>query len=193
MRLLLPLLRTIGLAGCTLAAACRSEGTAPPGLLAPGDVQGTYLVCELRFTPSQRALPAADVLAAVMVADPAAPMLPPSITLSGVEPVFELVYIRRRDGTLQRLRGDVEFGTGSVFLYPNSQAPTLIPFEALLPQGHLDLVFHPASGQLTAGAEVSAYSVRRHDYAAAAGMVEEGLQDRIFGHITAALSRHGCG
>jgi len=193
MRLLLPLLRTIGLAGCTLAAACRSGGVATPDLLSPGDVQGTYLVCELRFTPSQPALPPADVLAAVMVADPAAPMPPPSITLSGVEPGFELVYTRRQDGALQRLRGDVEFGAGSVFLYLHSQAPTLVPFEALLPPEHLDLVFHPASGRLTAGDEVGAYSVRRRDYAAAAGMVEEGLQERIVGHITAALSRDGCG
>jgi hypothetical protein len=183
----------IGIAGCTLAAACRSDGIASPDVLAPGDVQGTYLFCALRFTPSQPALPAADVLAAVMLADPPAPMPPPSITLSGVEPAFELVYTRRLDGAPQRLRGDVEFGAGSVFLYLHSQAPTLIPFEALLPPEHLDLVFHPASGQLTAGDEVSAYSVRRHDYAAAAGIVEEGLQDRIFGHITAALSRHGCG
>ncbi|HEU4882020.1 MAG TPA: hypothetical protein VFT45_07245 [Longimicrobium sp.] len=181
----------MGLAGCTLAAACQ-PGVAAPDVLAPGDVQGTYLVCALRFTPSQHALPAADVLAAVMVAAPAAPMPPPSITLSGTGPEFELVYTRRQDGALQRLRGDVEFGSGSVFLYLHSQAPTLVPFETLLPPYHLDLVYHPASGQLTAGDEVSAYSVRRRDYAAAAGMVEDGLQDRIVGHITAALSRDGC-
>lgn len=193
MRLLLALLRTLGLAGCTLAAACRSDGPASPTVLAPADVQGTYRVCALRFTPSHPALPAADVLAAVMVDDAAAPLPPPSITLSGVEPAFELVYTRRRDGAPQRLRGNVEFGAGSVFLYLHSQAPTTVPFEALLPPAHLDLVFHPASGQLTAGDEVSAYSVRRRDYAAAAGIVEEGLQDRITGHVTAALSRDGCG
>lgn len=192
MRLLLPLPRTLALAACTLAAACGSDGVTPPDLLTPADVEGTYLLCELRFTPSQRALPAADVLAAVMIADPPAPLPPPSITLSGAAPEFELVYTRRRDGAPQRLRGDVEFGTGSVFLYLHSQAPSVVPFETLLPQAHLDLVFHAASGRMTAGGEVSAYYVNRRDYAAAAGIPEEGLQERIVGHITAAAARD-CG
>lgn len=190
MRLLLPLL---GLASGTLAAACRSDGLAPPERLTPGDVQGTYLACELRFTPSHRALPAADVLASVMDADPAPPLPPPSITLSGAAAEFELAYTRRGDGAVQRVRGDVEFGAGSVFLYLSSRVPTRIPFEALLPQGHLDLVFHAASGRLTAGDEVSAYWVRRHDYAAATGMDAGALQDRIYGHIDAVFARDGCG
>lgn len=189
MRLLLPLL---GAAGCTLAAACRFDGAAAPALLTAGDVQGTYLVCELRFTPSQGALPAADVLGAVMTADPPPPLAPPSLTLSGAAPGFELVYTRRGDGVTQRLRGDVEFGSGSVFLYVGSRGPSVVPFEALLPPGHLDLVFHAATGRLTAGEEVSAYSVRRRDYAAAAGLDEDGLRDRIPGHITAVFARNGC-
>lgn len=193
MRLLLPLPRAIALAACALAAACRPDTLSPGDLLTAGDVQGTYRLCELRFTPSHRALPAADVLNAVMIADPPAPLPPPSITLSGVAPEFDLVYTRRRDGAVQRLGGDVEFGTGSVFLYLNSQAPTVVPFEALLPQGHLDLVFHAAAGRMTAGEEVSAYYVRRRDYAAAAGIPEAGLQERIVGHITAAFARDGCG
>lgn len=193
MRLLLPFPRMLCLAGCTLAAACTSDGFAPPDVLTPADVQGTYLLCELRFTPVQRALPAADVLASVIDAHPPAPLPPPSLALSGVSPEFELVYTRRGDGALQRLRGDVEYGPRSVFLYPNSQAPTVVPFEALLPQGHLDLVFHPSSGRLTAGDEVSAYWVRRRDYAAAARISEEGLQDRIYGHVNALFDRDGCG
>lgn len=191
MRLLLPP-RALRAVGCTLLAACASDGTAPPDRLGPADVQGTYLVCHLRFTPSQRALPAADVLASVMDAAPPAPLPPPSLTLSGAAPEFELVYTRRRDRALQRARGDVEFGERSVFLYLNSQAPTTVPLEALLPPGHLDLVFHAASGRLTAGDEVSAYWVRRRDYAAAAGMSEEGLRDRIYGHVDAAFARDGC-
>ena len=185
--------RAVALAACVLAAACRPDAVSPDDLLTAGDVQGTYSLCELRFTPSHRALPAADVLNAVMIADPPAPLPPPSITLSGVAPEFDLVYTRRRDGAAQRLDGDVEFGTGSVFLYLNSRAPTLVPFETLLPPGHLDLVFHAAAGRMTAGGEVSAYYVRRRDYAAAAGIPEEGLQERIVGHISAALARDGCG
>jgi hypothetical protein len=192
MRLLLPLPRALGLAGCALAAACTADGVAPPELLTSADVQGTYFICRLHFTPSQRGLPPADVLASVMHPDPPAPQPPPSITLSGTTPEFELVYTRRRDGAPQRVRGDMEFGAGSVFLYLNSREATVIPFEALLPQGHLDLVFHAGPGHLTAGAEVSAYSVRRLDYAAATGIDAALLQERIYGHIDAALARDGC-
>ncbi|HYR12229.1 MAG TPA: hypothetical protein VEQ60_30865 [Longimicrobium sp.] len=193
MRLLLPLLRGLGAAGCTLAAACGFDGVTAPALLTAGEVQGTYLVCELRFTPSQGALPPADVLGAVMVADPPPPLAPPSLTLGGAAPGFELAYTRRRDGTTQRLHGEVEFGTGSVFLYVGSGGPSVVPFEALLPPWHLDLVFHAATGRLTAGEEVSAYSVHRRDYAAATGVDEDGLRDRISGHVTAVFARNGCG
>lgn len=174
---------------CAVLAACTGEEAALSARLAPADVAGTYLVCELRFTPSHRALPAADVLASVMdaAAEPR-----PALRLLGDGPEFELWYVRRKDGALQRLRGDVEFGTGSVFLYPHSRLPSLIPFETLLPPGHLDLVFHPGDGRLTAGVEVSAYSVSRGDYASAAGVPADGLQGRITGHITAAFARDGC-
>jgi hypothetical protein len=132
----------------------------------------------------------ADVLGAVMDAG----ALPrPTLALSGTAPEFDLAYTRRRDQALQQLRGDVEFGEGSVFLYPTSRLPSLVPFEALLPPAHLDLVFHAAAGRLTAGAEVSAYPVRRGDYAAAVGISQEGLQDRIYGHVTAAFARDSCG
>ena len=62
----------------------------------------------------------------------------------------------------------------------------------LLPPAHLDLVFHPASRRLTAGSEVSAYAVRRQDYARAAGITAEGLQERIYGHITAEFAQDAC-
>lgn len=185
--------RAAVLASLSLAAACDAGISDPLGdTLAPADVQGTYLVCTLRFTPVQRALPEADVLARVMDAAPPPGQPAPSISLSGAGPEFELVYVRRGDGTLQRLRGDVEYGRASVFLYPNSQTASLIALEALLPPAHLDLAFHPATRTLTAGDEVSAYSVRRQDYARAAGISPEGLQERIRGHVTAALSEGSC-
>ncbi|HEX8904684.1 MAG TPA: hypothetical protein VF771_07565, partial [Longimicrobiaceae bacterium] len=90
-------------------------------------------------------------------------------------------------------RGDVEFGGHSVFLFLTSQSPTIVQQEALLPPSHLDLVFDAGARRLTAGAEVSGYYVRRSDYARAAGISEEGLQDRILGHITAMLSEGSCG
>jgi hypothetical protein len=171
-----------------LAGACSPYSTDLPPALHAAQVQGTYRICMLRFTPVQRALPQADVLARVMDAVPV-----PTITLSGTTPEFELAYARRGETAVQRLRGDVEFGTSSVFLYPHSQTASLAALEALLPPAHLDLVFHPAARRLTAGSEVSAYWVRRQDYARAAGITAEGLQERISGHITAELAEAACG
>jgi 5-enolpyruvylshikimate-3-phosphate synthase len=98
------------------------------------------------------------------------------------------------DGLGKRsLQGDVEFGDASVFLYLTSQSPTIIQQEALLPPYHLDLVYNGRTLELTAGDEVSAYYVRRSDYTSAAGISEEGLADRILGHVTATFSADACG
>jgi hypothetical protein len=160
--------------------------------LTPLEVQGVYHICTLRFTPVQTALPAVDLLARVIDPAPAPPAQGASLTLSGAAPQFELVYSHRGDDALRQVRGDVEFGSGSVFLYLTSQSPTIIQQEALLPPFHLDLVFHPGLARLTAGDEVGAYEVRRSDYTRAAGISEEGLQDRILGHVTAMFSANGC-
>ena len=176
---------------CAVALAACSGDTSFATLLRPGDVQGVYRICSLRFTPVQTALPPVDLLATVIDASPAPPAQGASLTLSGVAAEFELVYTHR-NGVLRQVRGDVEYGTGSVFLYLTSQSPTIIQQEALLPQGHLDLVFSAAPRRLSAGTEVSSYTVRRLDYTRAAGISEEGLQDRIQGHVTASFSADGC-
>jgi len=175
------------LAGCSGA-----PGTGTP-TLTPADVQGVYRICALRFTPVQTALPAVDLLARVVDPAPAPPAQGASLTLSGVAPEFELVYAHHGDGVLRQVRGDMEFGTGSVFLYLTSQSPTIVQQEALLPPNHLDLVFHASPRRLTAGDEVSSYYVRRSDYTSAAGISEEGLQDRILGHVSASFSVDACG
>jgi len=174
-------------------AACGTDFSTDGRLLTPADVQGVYRFCTLRFTPVQTALPAVDLLARVIDPAPAAPAQGASLTLSGAAPEFELVYTRRGDGALRQVRGDVEFGTGSVFLYLTSQSPTIVQQEALLPPNHLDLVFDAATRTLTAGDEVSGYYVRTSDYTRAAGISSEGLQDRILGHVTASFAAGACG
>jgi hypothetical protein len=174
------------------AAGCDNPDAIDEFRLDPAQVAGTYRLCALRFTPSQGALPAADLLAGVIDPDPAAGKPGPALTLSGTAPAYQMVYTRRRDATVQQLQGLVEFGGSSVFLHLYSDAPSTIPREALLPPSHLDLVFHPGERRLTAGAEVSAYWVRRADYARAAGISEEGLLDRIWGHVTALFVEGEC-
>lgn len=186
------LVRTLVLPVTVLAAACDGGGGTEPDRLTPAEVAGVYHICRLRFTPNQSALPVADVLASVIDTTPPAGKPTPTLTLSGVAPEFELVYTRRSDAFLQQVRGDVEFGDGSVFLYITSQVPTNIPQEALLPSSHLDLVFNAGTRRLTAGSEVSTYWVRRSDYTRAAGISGEGLQDRIYGHISAEFSAGAC-
>jgi hypothetical protein len=177
--------------GAVLAGCSADYGTGDT-LLTPADVQGVYRICSLRFTPVQTAIPAVDLLARVIDASPTPPAQGASLTLSGAAPQFEMVYTHRGDDLLRQVRGDVEFGSGSVFLYLTSQSPTIIQQEALLPPNHLDLVFHASPRRLTAGDEVSAYFVRRSDYTHAAGISEEGLADRIQGHVTATFSADGC-
>lgn len=176
-----------------LLPACGTDLPTDGRVLTPADVQGVYRLCTLRFTPVQTVLPAVDLLARVIDPAPAPPGEGASLTLSGAAPEFELVYTRLGDGALRQVRGDMEFGSGSVFLYLTSQSPTIIQQEALLPPNHLDLVFHASSHTLTAGDEVSAYYVRTSDYARAAGISSEGLQDRVLGHVTASFSEGTCG
>ncbi len=173
-------------------AACDSYDIPHEDRLTPAEVAGVYNLCTLRFRPTQSALPAADVLQRVIDPAPPSGKLPPTLTLSPTAARFELAYTRRSDAFTQIVRGDVEFGESSVFLYLNSDAPVEAQQEALLPTGHFDLVFAPEPRRLTAGDEVSAYWVRRSDYTRAAGISEEGLQDRIWGHVSATFSAGAC-
>jgi len=186
-------MRKVALACAAVLAGCGSDLGTGARTLTPAEVQGVYRICTLRFTPVQTALPAVDLLARVIDPAPAPPAQGASLTLSGAAPQFELVYTHRGDNALRQVRGDMEFGTGSVFLYLTSQSPTIVQQEALLPPDHLDLVFHASPRRLTAGDEVSGYYVRTSDYTRAAGISGEGLQDRILGHVTAAFQVDGCG
>ncbi|HEX8906831.1 MAG TPA: hypothetical protein VF771_18415, partial [Longimicrobiaceae bacterium] len=134
-------MRTSAAVAALALAACTSTGTGGDDRLTPAEVRGVYRVCRLRFTPVQTAIPAADLLTSVIDTTSGLGHVGASLTLSGTAPEFELVYASRISGTLRQVRGDVEFGGHSVFLFLTSQSPTIIQQEALLPPSHLDLVF----------------------------------------------------
>ncbi|HEU0055459.1 MAG TPA: hypothetical protein VFQ39_19865 [Longimicrobium sp.] len=172
-------------------AACDGGSGFDSDPLTPQQVAAVYQVCSLKFTPTQTALPVADLLQGVVQRTPPAGKPLPTLTLSPSSAQYELVYTRKSDNFLQQLRGTVEYGDNSVFLNVGA-ASAIVPQELLLPPSHLDLVFSTAPKRLSAGVEVSQYSVRREDYARAAGITEEGLAQRIFGHLSAGFAEGDC-
>ncbi|HEX6746231.1 MAG TPA: hypothetical protein VF092_02870 [Longimicrobium sp.] len=172
-----------------LLAACGDGGT-NTSPLTPQETQGVYNVCSLRFQPSQAALPAADLLATVVNTSPPAPKLPPSLTLSGQSNEYQLLYTRKSDNFLQELRGTTGFGGTLVFADVPEEGSSEVRRELLLPS-QLMLRFTDAPRRLAATGEVT-YSVRRADYARAAGISEEGLQERINGSLTGTFAVGAC-
>ena len=182
--------RTLPLAASALAlAACGGDGGTDGQVLTPSQVAGVYNVCELRFTPTQTALPAADIRAAVMNPAPPAPRPAPSVSLGTGE--YDLVYTRRSDNFLQLVRGGVSYSVGRVGLrFYSGDEPTEAAAELLFP-ATMTLQYNAAGQRLTSlpGAE---YTVRRADYARAAGINETGLQQRIGGQLSATFSQGAC-
>jgi hypothetical protein len=175
--------------GLALQAGC--DGSPTHGAtLTPQQVQGVYSVCTLRFVPTQGALPAADLLASVVHTSPPAPKQPPSLTLSGSSESYQLIYTRRSDNFLQQLNGSVDLFAESLRVRFPAAASSEPVREALLPE-ELWLNFADAPRRLTTQPG-AAYSVRRADYARAAGITEEGLQDHISGTLSASFSTSGC-
>ena len=172
-----------------LGACCGDCGTQPRSLT-PQEVQGVYSVCSLRFVPQQTAFPAADLLVRVVNTTPPAPKQPPSLTLSGDAGAYQLIYTRRSDNFLQQVNGGVGFGGSLVIVrFPNADDSEPVR-EALLP-GELWLIFSDAPRRLTSQPGM-VYSVRRADYARAAGITEDGLQDHIAGTLSASFAVGAC-
>lgn len=173
-----------------LLAACDGGGGTGGSRLNPADVAGVYQVCDLAFTPSNAILPAAELLRAVVDTTPPAGRPEPTLALAS-SGAYDLVYTRQSDNFLQQLRGTVSYGQETIALELSSGT---IPAELLLPRV-LTLRFNGTGGQrLTAGAgDNFAYAVSRADYARAAGVSEEGLQNTINGSLRASLSTGGCG
>lgn len=185
------LARVVPLAAVLTAAACDGGGgTTNPPRLTPSDVQGVYSLCSLKFVPVQTALPQANLLASIVALNPPAPKQPPSLTLSSQSASYQLLYTRKSDSFTQDLRGTVALGVDEIILSVPDEESTEVRRELLLP-GQLLLHFVRNPKQLTAVGDVS-YSVRRTDYARAAGISEEGLQDRINGTVTAVLATGAC-
>ena len=185
------LARVFPLAALAVAAACDGDGgTNPRPRLTPADIQGVYKVCSLRFTPIQTALPPANLLQFVVHPSPPAPKQAPSLTLSGQTPTYQLLYTRRSDNFTQDLRGNVALGVDEIILSIPDEASNEVRRELLLP-GQMLLHFSRTPRQLTSVGEVG-YNVRRADYARAAGITEEGLQERINGSLTGVFAADAC-
>jgi hypothetical protein len=171
-----------------LLAACGGDSSFVDRLT-PQEVAGTYDVCRLRFRPENVAFPAADLLHTVMDTTPAAGRPDPTIALSAGLAEYDLVYTRQSDGFLQQLRGSTTLGSATVTPRFYQDEAGAVAAEALLP-ATLRLNFHDTPRRLTD--TTSLYSVRRADYARAAGIAETGLQDRVSGRLEASLQVGGC-
>lgn len=182
------LMRVIPACAALGAAGCGDSGTGVP-TLTPAQVQGVYNVCSLKFAPTQTALPTADVLASVINTTPPPPKQAPSLTLSGQSGAYQIVYTRKSDNFLQQLNGVLGFASQTVSVeLPSADASDIVR-ELLLP-ARLVLTFTDSPRRLTA--VPAQYSVRRADYARAAGITEEGLQSTIAGSLTATFSTGTC-
>jgi hypothetical protein len=171
-----------------LLAACGGSNSFVDRLT-PQEVGGTYNVCMLRFRPQNVALPVADLLVSVMDSTPPAGRPDPTLALSGSLDQYDLVYTRLDDGFLQQLRGTTTLGTSVVNTRFYGDQPGAVAAEALLPAS-VGFNFHETPKRLTD--TTLFYTVRRADYAAAAGIPETDLQDRVSGSLEAALQVGDC-
>lgn len=178
------------LLGAALLSACGGDGGTGGSRLNPADVAGVYQVCDLAFTPANAILPAAELLRAVVDTTPPAGRPEPTLAVA-LNGTYDLVYTRQSDNFLQQLRGGVTYGQDAVVLDLPGGA---IAAELLLPRT-LSLRFNGTGGQrLTAAAgDNFAYAVARADYARAAGVSQEGLQNTINGSLRVSLSTGACG
>jgi len=183
------LARTLALCAAAVLPACGDGGTTEQRLT-PGDVGGVYSVCSLRFTPSQTAFPVADLLATVVNPTPPAPKQPPSLTLSGQAYAYQLIYTRRSDNFLQQLNGGVSLHQSEIAIDLPDEGESEVVRELLLPPV-LAFTFADNPRRLSTAGSLT-YTVRRSEYARAAGISEEGLQDRISGQLNATFTTGSC-
>lgn len=185
-----PRARLLPLAALAVLAACDGSNGFDPDRLTPAQVDGLYEICDLRFVPFNNALPTADLRQAVMNLNPPATRPRPSLSLSNRS--FDLTYTRKSDNFLQQLRSSAELGSDDVVLRIYSgETPSQIGAELLLPPA-LPLRFQESPKRLTSNPTGFLYTVRRADYARAAGINESGLAERIDGRLNATLASPTC-
>jgi hypothetical protein len=170
-----------------LAAAC-DDGGSGPDRLTPDQVAGVYNVCELRFTPTNSILPAADLMQTVVDTTPPAgrPEATISVAASGV---YDLVYTRQSDAFLRQMQGSVTYGTSTVTL--NTPGTNPVADELLLPRP-LTLTLVEGTGRRLVAQTQFSYGVTREDYARARNASPTGLAATIEGNASVVLSSAPC-
>jgi hypothetical protein len=171
-----------------LLAACDGDGGTGSDPLTPQDVQGVYALCTLSFKPSNAALPTANLLGTVIDVTPPAGRPAPTIALAN-NATYDLAYTDEATQFLQQIRGSIGYREDQITLsFPTNNANAA----ALLMPRNLLLNYDAGTHRLTGDASGFPYPVARADYAAAAGISEEGLQNSINGTLSVAFARDGC-
>jgi hypothetical protein len=172
-----------------LLAACNGGGGGTGSdPLTPQEVAGVYEMCSLRFQPSNGALPAANLFASVIDTTPPAGRPEPTVALAA-NGTYDLAYTDQSTQFLEQVRGSIGYREDQITLsFPSSDpnaAALLMPHTLLLTY---DATAHTFSGD----AAGFPYPVTRVDYAAAAGISQEGLQSTINGTLQVSFALGGC-
>jgi hypothetical protein len=170
-----------------LLAACDGGGGSGSDRLRPEEVAGVYNLCTLRFQPSNGALPAADLLVSVVDTTPPAGRPEATIALAA-SGIYDLAYTSAQTSFIEQVRGSISYRENGVSL----SVPTQQQATALLLPRPVILNFNAGQGRLSGDASGFAHAVARGDYARAAGISEEGLQNTINGTTTVMFSAGAC-
>jgi hypothetical protein len=183
-----PMRRTLVLLPAfALLAACDGDGGGTGSdPLRPEEVAGVYSLCTLRFQPSQTALPVADLLATVVDTTPPAGRPEATIALAP-NGTYDLAYTAQQTSFLEQFRGSIHYRQDAVVLSVPLQEQASI---LLLPRS-LTLNYNAGARRLTSDTRVP-HAVARAEYARAAGISEEGLQNSINGTTAAVFSAGAC-
>lgn len=172
-----------------LLAACEGDGGSGPDRLTAGEVAGVYNLCGLSFHPTNAALPRADVLVRVVDTSPPAGRPAPTVALAE-NGTYDLVYTAQATSFLEQIRGSVTYRDDAIVLNipsGNDKAAAL-----LLPARTLLLSWNAGSRRLSGDAAGAPFTVARANYAAAAGISEDGLQSVINGSLSVSLAEGAC-